>query len=87
MQPDEIKQALAEKGYTIEVISSVLKRNRHTVSSVIRRKTTSRAIALAISKAIDKDIKDVFPDMTSYHASHQERFEQKKAQLRQALNG
>ncbi|CAM4174626.1 helix-turn-helix domain-containing protein [Pseudoalteromonas byunsanensis] len=66
MKPNEIKQAIAEQGYTLSMIAEVLEVNLSNVSGVVCGHTQSKRVADFIAKIIDKPTEEVFPNVTSY---------------------
>jgi len=68
MDRDQIKQELKAKSCSFAIIAKVLDKAPSQVSAVANGSQTSREIAEAIAKALDKPIKTVFPKTTSYHA-------------------
>lgn len=61
MHPSEIKAELEKAGHTQVALAKRLRVKQPTVSCVIRGVTTSRRIAVAISRAIGKPISVVWP--------------------------
>lgn len=68
MDRDQIKQELKANGCSFAIIAKVLDKAPSQVSAVASGSQTSREIAEAIAKALEKPIKTVFPNTTSYHA-------------------
>lgn len=66
MEAAAIKQALYAKGYSFAMIGEALEVNSNVVSGVCYRRTTSKAVATAIAKVLDKPVTEVFPDVDSY---------------------
>ncbi|WP_419149687.1 helix-turn-helix domain-containing protein [Pseudoalteromonas 'SMAR'] len=88
MKPSEIKQAIANKGYSLSMVADALEVNLATVSGVVCGHTQSRRVASAICKIINKPIEVVFPNTSSYHSPRVLRGEDRKqgvAQLQQLL--
>ena len=67
MDKKAILKALKERGFNFSIVADALKVKPRTVIAVCDRDTTSRRVAQAVAKSINKDIKDVFPDVVSYH--------------------
>lgn len=87
MTPDEIKAELNQRGYSIALLAEVLKKTPVAVGAVINRKLIAKPTAESISKAIGKDIKEVFPDVPSYHTPCKAAArEQKKIELQKQLS-
>ncbi|WP_199525394.1 helix-turn-helix domain-containing protein [Pseudoalteromonas sp. bablab_jr011] len=66
MKPDEIKQALDEKGYSLSILAAALGLNLSHVSSVLYQHTTSYKVASAIAKIIELPVEQVFPGVPAY---------------------
>ncbi len=66
MKPEQIKQALEEKGYSLSIVATALGLNLSHVSSVIYQHTTSYKVAAAIAKIIGKPVDVIFPDVPAY---------------------
>ncbi|RUO21176.1 transcriptional regulator [Aliidiomarina iranensis] len=88
MDRNQIKKALAEKGYDFSMLAEVMERSPSLVSKVAARQARSRLIANAIAKILGMGIRDIFPDVPEYHhpkaATNSER-EQRKLQLAELL--
>lgn len=67
MKPEEIKEALHSKGYSLSIIAEALDVGIATVSATVAGHTLSRPIAEAICKLLDKSLKEVFPNEEKYH--------------------
>lgn len=67
MDSKAIRQALIARGFTYALIAEQSGINATTLSSIVNRTTTSYPAALVIAKCLGKTIKDVFPDVPSYH--------------------
>ncbi len=67
MKPEEIKEALHRKGYSISLIAEALDVGIATVSGTVAGHTQSRNVAEAIAKLLDKPLIEVFPNQESYH--------------------
>ncbi|WP_027670067.1 helix-turn-helix domain-containing protein [Rheinheimera baltica] len=66
MEATAIKQALYDKGYSFAMIGEALDVNANVVSGVCYRRTTSKGVATAIAKVLEKPVTEVFPDVDSY---------------------
>jgi Ner family transcriptional regulator len=66
MNATEIKAAIRQKGFSSALIAETLKTSPNAVSGVINRHTTSKRIAAAIAKIIDKPVTEIFPDVITY---------------------
>lgn len=67
MTKDQIKKGLAERGYDFSLIAKVIQRSPSLLSKVAARKARSLPAALAIAKALDCSVQEVFPDVADYH--------------------
>ena len=67
MDKNQIKKALAEKGYDFSIVAHAIERSPSLISKVVARQARSRIVAMALAKAIDKPIQEVFPDVEEYH--------------------
>jgi hypothetical protein len=67
MDSKAIRQALIARGFTYVLIAEQSGIHATTISSTVNRTTTSYPAALAVAKCLGKTIKDVFPDVPSYH--------------------
>ncbi|GLX86346.1 hypothetical protein tloyanaT_25990 [Thalassotalea loyana] len=85
MNGTEIKAEIRQKGYTLALIAETLKTNPPAVSGVINRHTTSKRIASAICKILDKPLSEVFPDVPTYVDPANERNKANKEAKRQEL--
>ncbi|NOU53125.1 transcriptional regulator [Pseudoalteromonas sp. JBTF-M23] len=65
MKPNEIKQAISNKGYSLSMIADALKVAPSAVSNVVNGNARSERIAKAIAKLLEKPLKSVFPDIYS----------------------
>lgn len=66
MKPEQIKQALEEKGYSLSIVATALGLNLSHVSSVVYQHTTSYKVAAAIAKIIGKPVDVIFPNVPAY---------------------
>ncbi|GAB2927595.1 hypothetical protein [Rheinheimera gaetbuli] len=66
MEATAIKQALYAKGFSFAMIGEALGKGANVVSGVCYRRTTSKDVATAIAKVLDKPVTEVFPDVESY---------------------
>ncbi|GEA12702.1 hypothetical protein KUL49_30770 [Alteromonas sp. KUL49] len=87
MTPTEIKAELNQRGYSIALLAEVLNKTPVAVGAVINRKLVAKPTAESISKAIGKDVSEVFPDVPSYHTPCRAATrEQKKIELQKQLS-
>lgn len=68
MNHAEIKKALSDAGLSFSSLAEATGRNAQNFSAVSRRKVLSRPAALIIAAALQKSIKEVFPDVPQYAA-------------------
>ncbi|ASD67697.1 MULTISPECIES: helix-turn-helix domain-containing protein [Pseudoalteromonas] len=64
MKSSEIKQAIANEGYSLSMVADALGVSLATVSGVVCGHTKSQKVANAIAKIIGKETCDVFPNVT-----------------------
>lgn len=67
MNKKEIRDALKKKGLNFTIVADALEVKPRTIIAVCDRTCTSRRLGKAIAKALGKNVKDVFPDVSSYH--------------------
>lgn len=67
MDSKQIKKELMRRGFDFTMIAEALGKSPSLVSKVAARKARSQPVALAIAKAIEQNIEDVFPDIEAYH--------------------
>lgn len=79
MDASQIRIALISKGLNYSVISNILDVSKTSVSCVAHRTRTSHRIAVAIATALDKEIKEVFPDVPDYHRPFMQRSQKEDA--------
>ena len=63
MTPQDIQNAIADKGLNQAAIARAIGLSTVTVSGVIRGKTVSRRVHIAIAEAIGRDVKEIWPDL------------------------
>ncbi|KZN57622.1 hypothetical protein N473_07030 [Pseudoalteromonas luteoviolacea CPMOR-1] len=85
MKAIEIKHALSKKGLNLSMIAEALEVKRSAVSNVVNGKSKSHRIAQAISKVIDKPLKEVFPEYPNLPVLRGEQRTQEVMQLREQL--
>jgi len=78
MEFEAIKQELKANSCSIAIIARSLNKSHTAVTDVAKGVSTSKTIAKAICVALNRPIKEVFPDKPSYHTS--ERFNSKSEQ-------
>lgn len=67
MDSKQIKKELMRRGFDFSMIAEALGKSPSLVSKVASRKARSQPVALAIAKALDMEIDEVFPDIDAYH--------------------
>lgn len=70
MDKEEIKASLRKHGCSFMTIATVLGKHHLSIARVASRTTTSKPIATAIAKAVDRPIEKVFPDKPEYHPGY-----------------
>lgn len=68
MDSRDILSSLKSVGINFSIVAEAIGVSTNMVSSVAARKSTSRRVAHAIARAIDKPIEQIFPDKPEYHA-------------------
>lgn len=66
MDSQQIKKELLRRGFDFTMIAEALGKSPSLVSKVAARKARSQPVAMAIAKAIERDIEEVFPDVEAY---------------------
>ncbi|WP_178860761.1 helix-turn-helix domain-containing protein [Thiomicrorhabdus cannonii] len=66
MNHEEIKSALAERGYTLSAACEAMGRSYVQFYNVTNRSSKSFYIANSIAVLIDKPVEEVFPDIPQY---------------------
>lgn len=66
MDAERIKEGLRENGFSLSLIADALGRSPSLVSKVVKRQAKSLEVAKAISRALDKQVSEVFPDVPEY---------------------
>lgn len=61
MKPEEIKQAIYQKGYDLSMIADVLGKSPSLVSKVVSGRARSLVVAEAIAKILEKNVNQVLP--------------------------
>lgn len=89
MRPKRIKTELKKRGYTLTMVAESIGRSPSLLSKVVSGGATSLEAALAVAKAIDKPLEEVFLgkyDLESRRGYKQtEEYQKKLADLRQLL--
>ena len=89
MSPELIKVKLAERGYTVGMLASVLERSPGLVSKVINRKLTSMIVVRAIAQALALPVAEVFPEIKPEFLGrsyiHTNDYKTKRDELKQLL--
>lgn len=67
MDSQKIKMELAKRGFDFSMLAKALGKSPSLVSKVAARKARSRTVALAMAKALDRPIEEVFPEVEAYH--------------------
>lgn len=70
MNAQEIKSALYQKGFSLGMLAEAAALSKVSFSAVIHRKSHSLKVATVISKALECDVENVFPDIPEYHKEH-----------------
>ncbi len=88
MESKQIKKELAARGFDFSMLAEAIDKSPSLVSKVASRKATSRFVAMAIAKALEKSITEVFPDVEAYHyaPTNDEERKQKQRELVALLN-
>lgn len=63
MKSEEIKMELSKKGFSLTMIADVLGKSPSMVSKVVNGSATSLMIADCISRILNRNISDVFPNL------------------------
>ncbi|RUO49522.1 helix-turn-helix domain-containing protein [Pseudidiomarina donghaiensis] len=89
MDSQQIKKELMRRGFDFSMIAEVLGKSPSLVSKVASRKARSQAVAVALAKAIEREIEEVFPDIEAYHHKPitPEQRKQKQRELVALLKG
>lgn len=66
MTHDDIKAALAEKGYSLSAASEAMGRSYLQLYNTTNRKTKSRYVARSLAVLLDMPIEEIFPDCPEY---------------------
>lgn len=66
MTHDQIKQALADKGYSLAAAAKTMDRSYLQLYTTTTRKAKSRYVATALAILLDKPVLDVFPEYPEY---------------------
>ncbi|MRJ41059.1 helix-turn-helix domain-containing protein [Idiomarina sp. FenBw--71] len=88
MDSAKIKKELRRRGFDYSMLAEALNKSPSLISKVVARKAKSQPVALAIAKALELEIEEVFPDVEAYHhkpLTPAER-EQKQQELKALLN-
>lgn len=85
MTSEEIKQAIADEGYTLSMVADALGVNLGTVSGLLGGHNKSHRIAKAICTIIKKPMNEVFPDVIKSRRVVGEERVAKVNELRQLL--
>lgn len=89
MDSQKIKMELAKRGFDFSMLAKALGKSPSLISKVAARKARSQAVAVALAKALERPIEDVFPDVEEYHhgvpPNRQDR-KQKERELLALLN-
>ena len=88
MDSEQIKKDLAARGFDFSMLAAAIDKSPSLVSKVAARKATSRFVAAAIAKALEKPISEVFPDIDVYRTEviRDEQRKQKQRELVALLN-
>jgi ribosome-binding protein aMBF1 (putative translation factor) len=80
MDSKQIKKELAARGFDFSMLAEAIDKSPSLVSKVASRKATSRLVAVAIAKALERPVADIFPDVDAYHHASSSDEERKKKQ-------
>jgi hypothetical protein len=83
MDYETIKTQLRKKGYSMSMIADALDCTPVNVHQVCKGSNNSYRVANAVATVLDKEIKDVFPDVESYQQA--EAFSTTREQRIEAL--
>ena len=67
MNYNAIHTELKKHGFTWEVVAKSLGKSASTVMNVAARRAQGRSIAVGLAALLDKDVTEVFPDISQYH--------------------
>lgn len=83
MNKDQIKKGLASKGYDFSMLAAAISKSPSLISKVASRKARSLPVAIALAKALDRSVEEVFPDVSAYHSNAEAATQraQKQAEL------
>lgn len=77
MEHQNIKAALAVKGYSLKAAAQAMDRSYLQLYNTTKRKAKSKYVAKAISILLDKEVAEVFPDCPEYYENLTEKQNQK----------
>lgn len=66
MTHDQIKKALADKGYSLSAAANAMDRSYLQLYTTTTRKGKSRYVANALAILLDKPVSELFPDRPEY---------------------
>lgn len=67
MDHQEIKAALAEKGFSLKAASQAMNRSYLQLYNTTKRKAKSKYVAQSIAVLLDTSVAEVFPDCPEYY--------------------
>jgi hypothetical protein len=82
MKYQEIKDAMEGQGCSFSLLAETLEKTTQAIRCVAKGTTTSKPIALAICKVLEKTPEKVFPNTKQYHTNFNPALE-KQAQIAQ----
>lgn len=85
MDSQKIKMELAQRGFDFSMLAKALGKSPSLISKVASRKARSHAVAVAIAKALDRPIEDVFPDVSEYHSAVPKNRRERKQKERELI--
>lgn len=80
MESKQIKKELAARGFDFSMLAEAIDKSPSLVSKVAVRKATSRYVAVAIAKALELSVVEVFPDVEAYRYAPTSDEERKQKQ-------
>jgi ribosome-binding protein aMBF1 (putative translation factor) len=80
MDSKQIKTELAVRGFDFSMLAQAINKSPSLVSKVASRKATSRPVAVAIAKALERQLHEVFPDVQMYQQPQQSTDERRQKQ-------
>lgn len=66
MDKKQIKTELGKRGYDLSMLAEAIHKSPSLVSKVLARQARSRVVAIAVARALEKKVEEVFPDVPEY---------------------